>query len=147
MVSAPNIKNMYFHGVKDPVICPMPKVNIPFKVLNNPNVATQIDARVPCSFCVYHILVMTTNPGVIVASKAPRRNLTVARPAKELHAADIIRRPPQIVIFVPRNFAIGNRCIKATPGYSATRYPKKKIELWKSVDKWVEGCVLYLPGP
>jgi hypothetical protein len=79
---------------------------------------------------------MATKPGEIVASKMPRKNRTVARPAKELQEAVIKRILAQIMILtavvskrknkredklLPRNFAIGNLWSRATPGYSAIR--------------------------
>jgi hypothetical protein len=69
---------------------------------------------------VYHILIISTNPGLTVASSAPRKNLFVAMPPNETHAGVVMSITPHTIVAMERNLPIGRRW---------SRYPEGNWEI------------------
>jgi hypothetical protein len=58
---------------------------------------------------VYQTDIMRTNPGLTVASTAPRKKRFVAIPANEVHAGVVRRIAPQAMVAYDKNLPMGRR--------------------------------------
>jgi hypothetical protein len=89
-----------------------------------PPPAHQIEARSGCSFLIRYWPTKTVRIGERQVSKAPRKNLQVARVAKEFVAAMHAVTIPHIRTIPPKYFPSGNFCMRMELGYWAKRYPR-----------------------
>lgn len=67
---------------------------------------------------------MSIIDGRVAASRVPRMNLTVARPAKLWQSARKQRQAPHMVRQIPTYLPTGKRVINHKVGNSIARYPK-----------------------
>jgi hypothetical protein len=105
-------------------MCPIPKARK--LVMTPPRLlpANHIPILVGISSRVYHMLVMYTNAGDMVASATPNKKRTVIRPPKLLHAAVRATTAPQKRVLIDTYLPTGRRWMSIVVGYSQKRYPK-----------------------
>jgi hypothetical protein len=82
-----------------------------------PPPAHHILARRGCSFLVQYWPTKTVRIGERQVSTAPKKNLQVAKDAKELVAAIQVVITPQRTIITPKFLPIGSFCINMELGY------------------------------